>query len=85
MLATFVCQFTSYFSSVYFLETSALDGSNCSRALQILLQDIYERHLTKKSLANTNDADNESDGLELNANGGQVLSTGEEEKSDCAC
>jgi hypothetical protein len=67
------------------VETSALDGSNCSRALQILLQDIYERHLTKKSLANSGEHPDDEVDASLHANGGQVLSNGDEDKSDCAC
>jgi len=60
-----------------FLETSALDGSNCNKALQILLQEIHKKQ-SEKRLTNTTPEI-------INQTASQVLITEEKSNDECGC
>lgn len=79
----FILSFSNYlydniiFENSLLIETSALDGNNCSKALQILMQEIYNKYASK-NLGGSKSSNPENIS-------GQVLSSGETESNDCAC
>jgi len=61
-----------------FLETSALDGSNCNKALQILLQEVHAKQ-TVNSLTNAHNSET------LERKNSTILSNEEAKSDGCPC